>query len=370
MADAGARSRKAEATDLEIFKLRLNSRRAYVAGGIAVLAAGAVWMGVAFLMQPNNHPHSHSNAVWFIALLVIFMAALATTAAVFTGLRMSSPNEAFGLPSGSIRALLAVGIMILFVVFGLQYLVDPAGQSAPADYGVARVDAAKVDAERARYEQQGFKVIVRSPGSAERTVNGVTTPAVEAQLQLLQSTGRSVEDRDLIKQLLTAIITLLTTVIGFYFGSRSAEAARDSAQGAPPPNIPPELAVRREKLGTALEALKTDLEARTVELSRIKQLPAPADATEAAKLADLKGAAEVKATELEQQRQAAADALADFDKEAAQLAKSERADVRAVHEGKGREQLATAEKAIEALKTGFGVFALQMDVLRDATAEG
>lgn len=128
--------------------------------------------------------------------------------------------------------------------------------------------------------------------------------------------------------------------------------------------------MRREKLGTAIETLKTDLAARTVELARIKQLPAPADVTEAAKLADLKGAADVKATELEQQRQAAADALADFDQAAAQLAKGERADVRAAHEGNGREQLATAEKAIEALKTGFGVFALQMDVLRDATAEG
>lgn len=157
MADAGSRSRKAEATDLEIFKLRLNSRRAYVAGGIAVLAAGAVWMGIAFLMLSNNPSHSHSNAVWFIALPVIFMAALATTAAVFTGLRMSSPNEAFGLPSGSIRALLAVGIMVLFVVFGLQYLVDPASQSAPADYGAARVDAAKVDAERGPIRAAGLQ---------------------------------------------------------------------------------------------------------------------------------------------------------------------------------------------------------------------
>ena len=64
------------------------------------------------------------NPFWFVALLVIFGTALTLMALVFRSIDMSHRDEAFALPPGTIRTLLAVGIMVLFSVLGLRFF-DP-----------------------------------------------------------------------------------------------------------------------------------------------------------------------------------------------------------------------------------------------------
>jgi len=70
-----------------------------------------------------------SNPVWFIGLLIIFGGSLALIAVVFRWLGLQAPGEAFGLPSGSVRTLLAVGVMVLFAVFGLAAISRRIGSS-------------------------------------------------------------------------------------------------------------------------------------------------------------------------------------------------------------------------------------------------
>ena len=60
-----------------------------------------------------------SNPFWFVGMLVIFGGSLALIAMVFSWLGLASREESFALPSGSVRTLLAVGVMVLFSVFGL-----------------------------------------------------------------------------------------------------------------------------------------------------------------------------------------------------------------------------------------------------------
>ncbi len=198
--------------------------RNYAVGGAAtlvVLLALFVW-----LLTGDKHVDL-GNPFWLVGLLVIFGAALTLIAMVFRALNMANKDEAFGLPSGSIRTLLAIGIMVLFAVFGLSFF-DSAKQASerprPSEKAVEEVEApAKgVDEEVKRYESKGFAVVVKSRGSEG-------PPPVNAQLKLFRvEISRPADIVDMQKQMLTAVATLLTTVIGFYFGSRSAEGARDA----------------------------------------------------------------------------------------------------------------------------------------------
>ena len=163
-----------------------------------------------------------SNPFWVVGMLVIFGAALSLVAVVFRWLGLASRDEAFGLPSGSVRTLLAVGVMVLFAVFGLQAVSsNPTGlqsQLGAQDMGTAVAPAASaaLQAEIKRLQEQSMAVVVEA-------INGE-----RATLRLYRiDRARPPATVDMEKQLLTALITLLTSVVSFYFGSRSAEAARE-----------------------------------------------------------------------------------------------------------------------------------------------
>jgi len=203
--------------------------------GIVVLLAGSVGLGLFDWLTKSD-----SDIFKFIALLIIFMTALAACAVIFAGLGMQNPAEAFGLPPGSVRPLLAIGIMILLVVFGLPAIAPPEGDMlAPREVAVP---AAQLDSAVRFHRDQGLNVRILAYGAAAAPATA-TGPAVTAAPARIEISGRaetrSTAQGDLIKQLLTAIITLLTTIVGFYFGSRSvSEAARVAAANmttSPPP---------------------------------------------------------------------------------------------------------------------------------------
>ncbi|MGM9482044.1 hypothetical protein ACS5PN_12730 [Roseateles sp. NT4] len=197
-----------------------------VTGLLAVCAVMA-------LMLWRQDKHSDS-ALWFVGLLVLTATALTLTAIVFGGLKLNDPSEAFGLPSGSVRTLLAVGVMVLFAVFGLKFFGDD-GQGAVSDkpFIETTVPAAKLADELARYKDVAVLAVVVSPGKAASGAD----PGTDAKLNLYAVKPRRPADAvDAQKQLLTAIITLLTTVVGFYFGSKSAgDGLRSQAGGTTPP---------------------------------------------------------------------------------------------------------------------------------------
>jgi len=178
----------------------------------------------------------HSNPFWFLALLVIFSAALALIAVVFRWLGMAAPTEAFALPSGSIRTLLAVGVMMLFVVFGLAAVsINDSGfvsrvSEQPIATAMAPSASAALAAEIQRYERQGIAAVVEQADASSAVL----------KLHRIEH-YKPAETADMQKQLITALTTLLTSVISFYFGSRSVEAVRSAIKrdSAPSPSPSP-----------------------------------------------------------------------------------------------------------------------------------
>ena len=203
-------------------------------------------------------PVLRSNPVWFIGMLIIFGASMGLMAVVFSWLGLQAPGEAFGLPSGSIRTLLAIGVMVLFAVFGLAAISTDEGSQRPSDQPLPTVaivngDTAVVQAEIKRYKALN---VVAVPAS-------ISASGAELKLYRMES-FRSQEATDLQKQIITALVTLLTSVVSFYFGSRTVEAARNaqtSKGGDTPPTLPDAVASDIAGLDTTLDALRKRLAA-------------------------------------------------------------------------------------------------------------
>jgi hypothetical protein len=124
--------------------------------------------------------------------------------------------SALGLPEGSVRAFLTIGLLTLVAVFG-TFLYFESGKS---EYPLVRSNVPVATAEQIeelrREVGDRFIVIPRFKETGVVAADVVSgTP----------DTSRS----DIAKQLLTMITTVLTTVIGFYFGSRTIEESTKPA---------------------------------------------------------------------------------------------------------------------------------------------
>ena len=160
-------------------------------------------------------------------------AALGGTAILATGLvalivlsravGVIEPGSALGLPPGSIRALLALGLAIVFVStasWTLGGLFDPLGRQIAQ----SRMDKTKIEDFRKQYAGNEYVIgqsdVTKSDGAAptEAIVTVYMKRTVDAGLQ------------DMAKQILTISATVLVTVVGFYFGSNSAAEATRTLQ--------------------------------------------------------------------------------------------------------------------------------------------
>ena len=243
--------------------------------GTAILIAFMSIMGLAALMIAVV-PTQLEKFVYIVPVIFLFLAIAAFLlillhyAATLHDLKPNLPVTALGLPEGSIRAFLAIGLMALVAVFGTFIY---------------------------------FQIGAAEPNSAKT---------------------------DIAKQLLTMITTLLTTVVGFYFGSRSAD-------GGTPGDL--------ERRATALQQinaayLKNKSLAETLR-TRLADLALKTGAVDPAKKAD----ADKAVAQLEDQRDKA---NRDLDAAAAVAAS---ADAKTDEIESARKRAVDAEATLTAVKT-------------------
>jgi len=156
-----------------------------------------------------------------VAGVIAFLLALLACVAFLAVFRLTDYKQALGLPDGSIRAVLALGLVLIFAIVSI-YLY---GSTA----NVRRDTATNLPAEALPALAPGTVLnIVAHPASA---APGASGPPVLLYDVTTRASGTETSD-NLARQLITLIGTLVAALTAFYFGTRSAETAGVTAGAA------------------------------------------------------------------------------------------------------------------------------------------
>ena len=164
------------------------------------------------------HLVSGENASQPLILTSVMMVGLALIVALvilllifFKATDNDDKSQALALPSGSIRALIALALVLMFVCLGV-YLYQGITTPGP-EIKKANITQPQVDALKAQFDL----VVVQQ-------ANPPTDAKNVARFDATYYPGRSKEADDFAKQMFTQLATVFVTVIGFYFGSSTAAA--------------------------------------------------------------------------------------------------------------------------------------------------
>lgn len=144
--------------------------------------------------------------------IVALLATLAITAATFGLFNISDSKQALGLPAGSIQAVIALSLILIFAVVALYASGGTKSQELTST-GLSRAELRSIPPQQIIQVQ---RVKRKNQKKASYTV------------------VRSVEDqnaREINIQLLSTVSTLVIAVAGFYFGSKSVQEGVKAARG-------------------------------------------------------------------------------------------------------------------------------------------
>jgi hypothetical protein len=178
---------------------------------VLVLAAGIVGISIMGSMQPQT---ALTYAVIFGVILLL--ATLTLVALAFSLLKMNDNTQALALPEGSVRAIIALSLLVIFVMLTVYMYSDQASNVKPevlSGLSQQQVDAIPKE-----------QLIGKPSPDAEK-------PGTSSVIILLP---RNQVSADFSKQIFTAISTMVISIAAFYFGTRAVASARSAVATSAP----------------------------------------------------------------------------------------------------------------------------------------
>jgi hypothetical protein len=162
----------------------------------------------------------YTPEIMLSVLLVFGVIALVLTlsfaAFVFSVLNLSDPTQSLGLPEGSIRSVIALSLILIFMMSSLFLYQDVSNEKEINVY-------TSITQEQLNDIPKGEIAYIHRVGKLDN--------------ETLFDVGRTVEksktSEDIAKQIITTVSTLVVAVAGFYFGSKAVSEAK-----APPTSVP------------------------------------------------------------------------------------------------------------------------------------
>ncbi|MGB8644476.1 MAG: hypothetical protein WCF84_04515 [Anaerolineae bacterium] len=152
------------------------------------------------------------NMIVAVSVLLLLLFIMTTA---FSRLGLNDRQQALGLPEGSVRALIALILIVMFVLLGVYLFRSVAG--TPTSTALKGLSLADVSTLGARvYDVQ-----------SSTTISG-TVIADSYDVTLRRDVPE--DSTRLAQQLLTTIATLVVAVSGFYFGTSAVKAASKVTQ--------------------------------------------------------------------------------------------------------------------------------------------
>src|SRR5882757_7472685 len=207
-------------------------------GGIALLLlAGVGFYKLGFPAFFSNHGKTDEaltlSAVVLVglALVVVMMAVLVI---VYSVLGLANATQALALPEGSIRALIAFSLVLVFVCLA-AFLYNGVSNVELSSGGktLTKITEAQLTDLKAQFVV-AYEPARKSDGSVETDTDG-NSPLYNATY----FSKRNKDADDFAKQIFTTLATVFVSVISFYFGSSAtssgvgagAKAMRDASNG-------------------------------------------------------------------------------------------------------------------------------------------
>jgi hypothetical protein len=213
-----------------------NKGYAVIAGLLLFVAAFVVWKG---FPSGSNQDISHyivlSQIVLVgLALTVVFMALLAI---IYSVMGVEDARQALGLPEGSVRALLAFSLVLIFVCLAAFLFGEVNKNNQPVEgKTLTRVTGAElvdlktnfVVASELAKDQTTGKVLYEQVVADGKATDDVKRPLYTATYY--PKVNKDAED--FAKQIFTTLATVFVSVVSFYFGSSVTASAAKAAQGS------------------------------------------------------------------------------------------------------------------------------------------
>jgi ABC-type multidrug transport system fused ATPase/permease subunit len=217
-----------------------NKGFAMIAGLLLLIAAAVTWRALPAMDEANRHYLYLSQIVLVgLALTVVFMALLAI---IYSVMGVEDAKQALGLPEGSVRALLAFSLVLIFVCLAAFLFSEVNKNNQPVEgKSMTRVTESQladlktnfiVASELAKDPTTGKEVYeqVAAP-DGKTTVDDLKHPLYTATYY---PKGNK-DAEDFAKQIFTTLATVFVSVVSFYFGSSvttsAAAAAAKAVQG-------------------------------------------------------------------------------------------------------------------------------------------
>src|SRR5271166_563383 len=198
--------------------------KAAVIGGLAILLLLGVLWGLRYSV--GGLPNELSLPILAIAGVFLLLGTLALVSVSFSFFQLDDKSQALALPEGSIRAVIALSLVVLFAILTV-YLYGTLSTS-----GISNVKGLTTTQQRDSFVA----------GLKDQVI--AVVPVGDQGPFTVYYRERNPASDDFAKQLLVLIGTLVTAVTSFYFGARAASSGNGAAEAPEERGISPSTTVR------------------------------------------------------------------------------------------------------------------------------
>jgi hypothetical protein len=177
-------------------------------------------LGLGLLLRTSVFERNYEIQLGFLVVIAIIalITLLFIVAAGFSQLKLTDPNQALGLPEGSIRAMIALMLILVFIIFGIFVfrLTANGNEAGPIQMTLTELNAATNVSSIAPVTEKDEK------GNDK---------IIEGKYDVWRRSDLTADAVRLATQLLTTVGTLVVAVAGFYFGRSSVSSAVAAVRG-------------------------------------------------------------------------------------------------------------------------------------------
>jgi hypothetical protein len=189
-----------------------------VAAGVVIWLLGSGLSNKIFAQQPEVI----KLPILMIAGVVALLFSLAVASIAFAGLNLSDKTQALALPEGSVRAVIALCLLVLFAIITIFLF----GSLSEPAVGLRAIDGL-TDPQKEEFlnKNQNLGSVVVIP----YTIGNQKLYTIEYREKSDEDAkARQRAKEDFAKQLLVLVGTLVTAVSSFYFGTRAVASQAET----------------------------------------------------------------------------------------------------------------------------------------------